>query len=153
MHASFPHCYPHGIKYLAARERIWNLASSSALRCITDILSFFFAIAALHPFAINIFFIYTWIREVVEWLHIWIDSHNLPVGCTTNKKLIPQREKALAAVKWLMVFWESSPVSKYPIEGSWKTPSFKEWVFDCLYEASLGYNTHSQLTKLISQTG
>lgn len=113
----------------------------------------FFCDSSLASFCDKYFFIYTWIREVVEWLHIWIDNHNLPVGCTTNKKLIPQREKALAAVKWLMVFWESSPVSKYPIEGSWKTPSFKEWVFDCLYEASLGYNTHSQLTKLISQTG
>ena len=157
MHASFPHCYPHGIKYLAVREWICSFAGSSEQPCIRDILSICDTSHILAPFCDNdqyFFFYLYWITESGE----WVDKQSLPEVCTTNKKQIPQKEKKEKAPLWRWddwwVFWVSSPLSKYPLVCSWKPPhGFEEWLFHCLYWGRPGHSALCQLTNLTCQTG
>lgn len=145
MHASFPCCYPHSIKYLAASEWNCSFAGSSAIRCIRDILSFFAIAASIyHPCMImrNIF---VSIRDnrMGEWLHIWVDYiiyEWITTMCLKDvqpTKTNPQNGTASAAVITLTV----NSLSSYVKQGIVIVLSRKNLTVTTLFLMMIAFRT------------
>lgn len=146
MHASFPSCYPHAIKYTAAWERIcFTLVACHLLQCVFFFLATGYKLVS--TWEIDFFFFSSyWTPALGE----WVDNHNLTLGLHNRQETNPTKRNMLAAVRGWMVFRERSSVSENPLVSSWKNPSFDEWPSHC--PLSQDYRSHCQLTQLICQT-